>query len=335
MLHYFIPVKDIIILLTPLIAMEVYLRHIYHVGIIKVAIWWFKNHSTLEYGAPLLIGFFFTYFAFFATFDHFLQNGSLAFNGENHRMLYIGDTHKNASLFVPADNLKDELIISSSFTDDFNYQFSSLFTETLFKREKGGDRLWTTAKSFSFVKLLLTSVLLLAFILPLMGILHMYAYPVTIYLEVDDFELATSTMNAFNDLLAGWNLSLGKAVSINAALFVGAMVLASMLPSEKLGKQVLALPDSIKPGMIIEGQPVRIVPDIRKSSKSGRLTANIDTGFRTIVFKFKDDFVIPVHVSVYYNSKSEPELEDFVNGHIKNRTPLKLEVLHDLRIKII
>jgi len=337
MLPVFVLIKDIVTILTPFVGMELYMRKVYNVDTIKVVTWWFKNHSTLDYdySGPALIPLFFCVFALFATIAHLIQAGSLAFHGENHQLLYIGDVKKDRSLFVDPDNLKAEPEKYSGFMGGFNYSFSTVFTQTIFKRDKGTDRLGATVKSFSFISLLTSFFLLLAFIFPTMGVLHMYAYPVAVGLETASFDPAVPTMDAFNALLVGWKLGIIKVVFINSGLFIFLMVVSSKMPSEMYGKQVLDLPTSIAPGETIKGQPILIKHHTTRRSKSSGGYDDVDTGYRTIVFKFEEPFVIPVYASVYFDSTQEPTLENFAYEHIKSNSPLKLEILEDLGIKVI
>jgi len=66
-------------------------------------------------------------FALFATLGHLVQAGSLAFQGENHRMLYIGDVSKNRRLFLSPDNLRAEPQKYSDFTGGFYFSNDGRF----------------------------------------------------------------------------------------------------------------------------------------------------------------------------------------------------------------
>jgi len=318
--------------------MEFYMRVIYHVGMYKVVIWWFKESHTLDYnyGGPLLIGLFFSYLALFGTLAHLIQAGSLAFHGENHRLLYVGDVKKDRSLFISPDDLTAEPKKYSNFVGGFNYSFSTIFTETIFKRDKGTDRLGGTLKTFSFASLFASFVLLVAFLLPMMGVIHMYAHPVSIGLEVPPFDPKLPPVEVFDFLLKGWGLSFVKALFINFGLLILAVFVSSYTPSETYGKQMINLPRDITPGYIIEGQPVLVKHHTsRQSNSSGDGYSDVDTGFRTIVFKFEKDFPTAVYVSTYFDSREKPELGDLAYRNSQTNTPMKLMIQEDLSIKVV
>ncbi|TQV85881.1 hypothetical protein [Aliikangiella coralliicola] len=326
--------KDAFLVLAPLLLIELFLRSVYQIGQLKLAIWWFKNYDTVDYLGVLVIAFFFTYFSFFATFGHIFQAASLAFHGETHTLIYIGEKSKNKGLYVSPDNLKSPPIEYSDSSDSYNYSFSTLFTKTQFKRDKGTDRLGSTVESFSAMSLLSSFLVGLAMLLPLVGVLHTLAYPIVIELGVSGFNSSLSTLDAFQAMLKPWGLSIGKLVAINIAIFILVMIVVK-LPGRSIGKQVFDLPSSIRTGETISGIPVEIEREINISRNLNGGTEETDTGFRTIVFQFTQDFPQPVYVSVYYDSRQFPGLEDRAYEHIKSQSPLQLKIMEDLKIEVI
>lgn len=334
--------KSIVSVLAPIFVMEWYLRTVYHVGLLKISGWWFKNHATsdYDYAAPALIGLFFCLLAYFAMTSYLLHTASLAVHGEKLHYAYLGNEYPNQSVFVPADNFEVEPLRAGNHVsgDDlgksFNYSFSSVFTETIFEREKGTSGIGSEAKSFSFASLLQSVLLLIAFALPMMGILHAYAYPVAINLGSAGFDPSVSLGDAFNALLSGCKLTPVKAVLLNIGVFILIAVIAVIniyVSPDTYGKRLLELPNSIEPGNIIEARPLLLEHNIIRSEDAG----NIDTGYRTIVFRFEKDFPVPVYVSAYFDSELEPGLSDLARRHIQNATPLKVKILEDLRIQVV
>jgi len=337
MLAFFILIKDALTIFGPLVAIEFYMRAIYHVGLSKVVVWWFKESHTLDYnyGGPLLIGLFFSYLAVFATLAHLIQAGSLAFQGENHRLVYIGDVTKTRSLFVPPDDLTSEPKVYLDFVGGFNYSFSSIFTETIFQRDKGTERLGGTVKSFSFGSLLSSLVLLIAFVFPLMGVVHFYAYPVSVGLPNTPFDGSLPGMEALDLMLKGLGLGVVKAIFIIFGLLILVFFSQALRPTETYGKQIINLPEHITPDNVIEGQPIYVKHHTSRSSDSSGSYSDVDTGFRTIVFKFEKDFPTAVYVSTYYDSRERPGLGNLAYQNSQTNTPMKLMIQDDLSIKVI
>ena len=332
----FILVKEALAIFAPFIAMELYLRHFYQTGIVKCAIWWYKFRSEMDYLGLLLFIMLFIWFALYATFSHLVQAGALAFHGEQHRMVYIGDVNKERSLFVSADDLNSEPQKYSRFTKGFNYSFSTIYTETYFARDKGTDRLGVTINSFSFASLLTSFVMLAAFILPAMAAMHALAYPISIGLENTQFEPVVPAMEAFQKLLGRWNLNVVPMVFANfGILFLGIIASANIKP-ETFGRQIINLPESITPGYEIEGLPILVKHHTdRRSTGSRDGYSDVDTGFRTIVFKFEKDFPTPVYASTYYDSREKPGLGDLAYQNSQTNTKMKLKILDDLNIEVI
>jgi len=338
MLQFFILFKNALMIFGPLIAIEFYMRVVYHLGLSKVVVWWFKDSHTLDenYGIPLLIGLFFSYLAVFAALALFIQMGSNFIIGEKHSAVYVGHDYKDRSLFVPADDVTREPKPDTTFVEGFNYSFNNVLTETIFIRDKGTDILGGTLKSYSLGSFISYLLLLITFLIPLLVVVHFYAYPVTANIPNSIYDANLDGMESFDLMLKSFGFGAVKLLFT----FFGLLVLyfftaVKQQSKESYGPQIYNLPASIYSGNIIEGQPIHVEYHKSQRSNSSGSYSDYDNGYRTIVFKFEKDFPTPVYVSTYYDSREKPGLGDLAYQNSQSNTKMKLKILDDLSIEVV
>ena len=322
----------------PLIAIEFYMRAVYHLGLSKVVVWWFKESHTLDsnYGIPLLIGLFFSYLAVFAALAHFIQMGAFIITAEKHQMVYVGHDYKDRSLFVPSDDLTQEPKSDTVFIEGFNYSFNTVLTETTFIRDKGTDILGATLNSYSFGSFVTSLILLITFLIPLLVVVHFYAYPATALIPGSLYDANLGGMDALDKMLKSIGFGVVKLLFTFFGLFVLYFFTAvKQQSSETYGSQIYDLPASINSGNIIEGQPIHVEYHKTQRTNSSGSLSDVATDFRTIVFKFEKNFPTAVYVSYHYDSEERPELSDLAYQNSKNNTKMKLRINDDLGIEVV
>lgn len=329
----YIFLKDIFIIFTPFVIIDIFFRHFYQTNIFSVISWWFKYHPEIEYKAPLFMGFAFMFFAFWVTIGFFTQTVSLSFSSETHDLVYIGTIEKGDSLFVKPENIHLPPIQYHAFGGAKPYYFTNIFRKAKFLRDKGSDRLGAPVSEYTFNKLFSTIIIMVALFPLLILVLHNLAYLVSIKAETVDFEPDIHTMDAFIALLTQWKLDPFKliGITIGSIIFFFIFSYYSSNNDRIFDNRIIELPREITPGYEIEAIPINQKRRISESPGS----SSFDTGFRTIIFKFNDIFPLPVYVSYYYDSAKRPNLEQLADINIKNGKRMKVKVLDDLSIEVV
>ncbi len=329
----YIWIKDIFLAIIPFVLANLFFKHFYQTNIFSVATWWYKYHSDVDYRAPLFIGLVFSFFAFWATIGFIGHTVSVAFHGETHTLLYIGDIEDNKSVFVKPKNIKMPIIEFRDFIGSSPYTFKNIFKRTKFLRDKGTDRLGAPVANFSFGNVLVSLSAMLILIPILLVVLHNFAYLVQIKAETLDFEPPIPTMDAFTSLLSNWNLTPYRLVFFSLGMLVTTILLNNITPKVKnvFGYRAIELPRVITPNHEMSVLPVAYKTHIIHISGS----PETDTGYRTITFKVEKEFPIPVYISYYFKITSRPELATLALKNIKLKKEMQVRVLDNLMIEVI
>ncbi len=330
----YVYLKDTLSILLPFFLIHLFLQYFYQTSLFSVVIWWFKYFLKMDYKEVLLIGAFFTFFSFWASIGAIIQNISLAFHGEEHRMVYAGNIAENQSLLYHAKDLtlppiKEYNFVAPALT------FKNIYHETIFVRDKNTDRLGAPKTHFSLGSLLQVFWVMLILSPIFLGLLHALAYPVSISIETLDFSPKISLGDAFTAKLAQYGISPLKLVAFPIVMIFLPLFLPSFSDKDKnkfLVNKNLSLPIIITPNNQVSVLPIHSFREIIESISDGQDT---DTGIRNIIFKFKEDFKLPVYVSYQFDSKEFPELEQLADNNIKHGIPMKVKILDDLSLELV
>ena len=330
----YIYLKDTLSIVLPFVFIHLFLQHFYQTSLFSVVIWWFKYFLKMDYKEVVLIGVFFTFFAFWASVGSIIQNISLAFHGEKHEMVYVGNISENQSLLYHAKDLTLAPLKEYNFTQPTT-SFNNIYHKTTFLRDKDTDRLGAPLSQFSLGSLLQVIWVMLILAPIFLGVLHALAYPVSVKAETMDFYPDIPLGDAFTTLLQKYGITPLKFVAFPIIM----IFLPLILPSFSDGKankfrvnRDISLPMIISPNYEINALPVNSFREIIDNISNGPDT---DTGMRSIIFKFEEGFKIPVYVSYKYDSKQQPKLEKLANSNIQHGIPMKVKVMDDLTIELV
>jgi len=325
--------KNIALYALPFILLDVYVSHYYSVRLHQIAIWWADNWRLMEHFWGI------TFFASLALFFSAMLVTSMALKaylylfGEDHRLIYVGNTSENMAEYQFADHKHQPPVVAKSPVY-FNTTFKRLYSVDHFRKDRGVPSPGISKKSFHPFSLLSLFFLSLGMLTILVPLIHVYAYPPGPGTEAED---SLATMDSLERLLEQWHLSPAYLVfTLFAAFIVGALINA-MVPHKAEEAPIQALPGSIRPRAKVLAKPVgqTIVREYSKSQfdSERRRRRRVDTGYRYATFRFADGFHIPVYVSVYYHRSQYPGWEEKVEQARKRDRPLQLEITRDLGIQ--
>ena len=330
----YVYLKDTLSILLPFLLIHLFLQHFYQTSLFSVVIWWFKYFFKMDYKEVVLIGVFFTFFAFWASIGFIIQNVSLAFHGEQHEMVYVGNISENQSLFYHAKDLTLAPIKEYNFTLPTT-SFNNIYHKTTFLRDKNTNRLGAPKSQFSLGGLLQVIWVMLILAPLFLGVLHALAYPVSIKVETMDFYPDIPLGDAFTALLQRYGITPLTFVAFPIIIIFLPLILPSFSDSEASkfrADRAIPLPMKIIPSYEVNALPMNSFREIIDNISNGTDT---DTGMRSIIFKFEEGFEIPVYVSYKYNSKQQPKLEKLAYSNIQFGIPMKVKILDDLSIELV
>ncbi len=330
----YVYLKDILSILLPFVLIHLLLQHFYQTSLFSVVIWWFKYFFKMDYKEVVLIGVFFTFFAFWASIGSVIQNVSLAFHGEQHEMVYVGNISEDQSLLYHAKDLTLAPIKEYNFTLPTT-SFHNIYHKITFLRDKDTDRIGAPKSQFSWGSLSQVIWVMLILSPIFLGVLHALAYPVSVKAETMDFYPDIPLGDAFTALLQRYGITPLKFVAFPIIVIFLPLILPSFSDNETSkfrANRAISLPMEISPNYLINALPVNSFREIIDNISNGPDT---DTGMRNIIFKFEEGFTIPVYVSYKYDSKQQPKLEELANSNIQHGIPMKVKIRSDLSIELV
>jgi len=330
----YVYLKDTLSILLPFVLIHLFLQHFYQTSLFSVVIWWFKYFFKMDYKEVVLIGVFFTFFALWASIGSIIQSVSLVFHGEQHEMVYVGNTSENVSMLYHAKDLTLPPIKEYNFTPPTT-SFNNIFHKTTFLRDKDTHRIGAPKSQFSWGSLLQVIWVMLILAPIFLAVLHALAYPVSIKAETMDFYPDIPLGDAFTVLLQEYGITPLKFIFFPIVIIFLPLILPSFSNNEVTkfrANRAISLPMEITPNYLINALPVNYFREIIDNISNGPDT---DTGMRSIIFKFDQGFKIPVYVSYKYDSKKYPDLEKLAVNNIKHGIPMKVKITLDLGIELV
>ncbi|KGJ94789.1 hypothetical protein [Colwellia psychrerythraea] len=334
----YVYLKDIFLILIPFILSNLVFQYFYQTNILKVTVWWFKYHNEIDHQGVLYIGLFFTYIIIWASTGSIINKISWALHGEKNQMIYVGDISKNEALLYPADNLQAPAVKDSNISGA-SFSFNRIYKKVTYLRDKGSTRLGlpSAGGEFSWRGLFSTACFIAAFTPVFFALMHSFAYIVSMQLETMDFYPDKTWQEAWVNLYNPYGITLKKMMITSCALIFGPIVLFTILPSKSsarsaFGERVINLPMDIRPSNKVMGLPIESYRVINKGVAGSKDT---DSGYRVIIFKFKDNFPKTVYVSLKFDSKQHPELEKQAENNIKHGIPMKVIITDNLGIELV
>lgn len=145
----YVYLKDIFLLLLPFILSNWAFQYFYQTSIFKVVSWWFNNHNDVDYQGVVYVGVFFVFLAIWVTTGSMVNKVSYALNGEEHDMVYTGNTSRYDARLYHASDLKAPAE-SDSNLETSSFSFENIYRIITYKRDKGSNRLGVPSASVKF-----------------------------------------------------------------------------------------------------------------------------------------------------------------------------------------
>lgn len=338
MKHYFTYFWQTITVIVPVAGVHFYIQHFYKVASWDLPIWWYKNYSLINDAWAYLMVFGFVFIFFVFLFSALMNLVFLSITGKKQAFVYLGNNDKNMSQYYDYSDIKKETVAIYNQDVDYNLSFNDIYKNKYFLKAPFLDA-DTSVKTNRFHPYgILTSIsFTLFFAMALMGAMHALTYPASLSINynvaIETIENATDISKVFEEMLAEYNLGIGKFVLIAFSILIAGLIFSRKLPEEETGQRVQLLPASITSGYIISGLPVKINKQYKKIRRDDGMPDKVDTGFRYVIFEFAEEFSPPVYVSNYFNSKDLPGFEDEVIQHIKTGARFYLRIAEDLKIE--
>lgn len=331
-----VTIRNILLGLAPLLLCEMYLRATYRVGLLKIISWWTSNYTSIDHLGPLCFISLFLVFAVWATLGHAFQSVSMAVFGKEHSLIYHGNMTGNIEAYTDKgfQNVYEyhEIVTEKNY----NLSFLDLYKEVHFTKDGEAQGIGIKSRSYSLFSTLSSLLLFSVFIIPFLGLLHAWIYPV-----VEVGQVSTPSLDpakSFEILLLNKGLLFVNKkfwptiiVWMLGSLFLWNFI--GLFESKAEKNTVRGLPVFVVPNASIIGFPVSIRKDYFTPIDSRGRSIETDSGFRFVVFRFVDGFDIPVYVSMYLNGKDFPEMEKDIERCISKGMDMNVLLDDNLTIK--
>lgn len=326
--------KNTAIVVVFLVAIGVYLKKHYGLSFLDVGAWWGSDSSERGMLGLLLVAGFFCFFIAFATFGHVVQSAYNLVLGERHNMLYMGSIDETQNIFRwPNDLEKGE--IEYSDTDIISAtSFNQVLTTVVFSRDKGTGQVGRSETNFSFKSVFLSLIFFLVFLLPLAGVIHGFAFPVSQAADSAQLSPSISMADSFREIITSGSFSF-REIMIGQGFLLAVFFVALVVGKDYAATQrTMPLPKSIYKGVKIKALVVKSKRILTPKVGSTSYNAESDTLRREAVFKVSEGFEYPVYIAKFYHQSDFPYLKKKLDEHLKSKEVIELFINDDLSVSV-
>ena len=319
--------KELIIYAVPLVLIYAYTAHTYKTPVWKIIAWWYQNSLQSDSIWIFTFIFLFTFFLVFLPVTGLLNTTYLSLFGEKQTLVYLGHPEDGVGRFYRLQDLKKQAFQGYDVDRHYNHGFGDIYKTMQFIKDPGAEKsVGIRTNRFHPYAILGTLFFGLAFVIPLMGAIHVLAYPPYQSLHGASGIIQGETFVAFDSLLGQLHLSRASAAIFSFGCLLLAITFMMLMPKSQVGRSVQALPSSIHAGNIIRGQPQAVNIKYDKIRRSDNHYDTVDSGYRFATFLFTDRFDPAVHATLYFDTRKYPELEDRIQSHINNRSTMTVRL---------
>lgn len=327
-------IKEFIIWPLPFYTLHIYLRSIYHASLGQLLLWWPNNFSNTESSTATIVSFILIFLLFSLPVTSLMNSFYLGLFGEKQTLVYLGNSSDSTSMYYKESDIKKEVFQGYNIDQNYNYGFKELNKLKYFIKDPGtknivgqkNKRLHATAITSTFF-------FMIFLLLPALGVIHAFAYPMYVDLNGENAYLHGEAMKAFEVVLLDFKITKGISVAILFGSLFLALYFGGKLPDEKNSLAVTPLPSYIKEGEKISAIPIEINIAYEKETNDDGSTTTYDSGFRHTIFRFDKGFSPSVYVTLYFDTKIHPKLEDKIESNISTHTAMTLKIKKNLILK--
>lgn len=319
--------KEIVIYVVPFVLLYWYVANTYKISIWNIIGWWYRNSSQNESVWVFSFIFFFTFLLVFLPLTGLINTAHLSLFGEKQTLVYLGHPEDSVGRFYSLNDSAREPFQGFDVDRQYNHGFGDIYKTMHFIKDPGTEKsVGVRTNRFHPYAILGTLFFGLAFLIPLMGAVHVLAYPAYQALHGSSGVLQGETFAAFDNLLSQLHLTRASAAIFSFTCLILALAFMMMMPRNQAGGRVQTLPPAIHIGSIIRGQPLALQIKYNKIKRSDNHYDTVDSGYRFAPFEFTHDFDPAVYATLYFDSRKHPELEDSIQSHIDNRSTMTVRL---------
>jgi hypothetical protein len=329
--------KQLFIWILPFIGLGFYLSAYYNMSVIELAVWWGENYSFSVTYSITLIAFTILFLLFSLQFSSLMNSLYLGLFGRKYSQVFLGYLAKSAAMYYQVNDKTKTVFSDHDYDEEFNYSFNDInrlrsYIRLPFTKDSKVNR----KKHLHPYSILTRCMLSLFLLMPLLAAIHALALPAYNPEQVSGVVLTGSAMASFDQVLSYLNLNIFYLAVIFFLSLTLAMYFSNRQTQEDKGKLINPLPENISPNNIVTGKPLIITKTtIEKYDDNTQSNTHVDTGFRRVPFEFSKEFNPPVFVTLKFDGKQYPELEEQIKSDIKSGSTMDLQLTGKLRLQVI
>lgn len=327
-------IKEIIIWSLPFYALHIYLEKIYHISLGQLLIWWAKNFTSTESSTAITVSFIFIFLLFCLPTTSLINSFYLSLFGEKQTLVYLGNHSQNNSMYYKQSDITKHTLEGYNIDKSYSFSFSELNKVKYFIKDPGTNEIvGQKNKRLHLTAILSTFFFMMFFMIPVLGVIHAFAYPMYIDINGNSAHFHGEAMQAFEAVLLDFKITKGMSVFILFGGLLLAIYFGGQVPKEKDSLSVTPLPTNIKEGATINALPIEINIVYEKLTNDDGTTSSYDSGFRTVIFRFDKGFSPAVYLALNFDTNIYSKLENIITESISTQTTMMLLIDENLGVR--
>lgn len=334
MWNMFSYLKEIILWSLPFYALHIYIKSIYHVSLGQLLLWWTKNFSDTESSTAIIISFILIFLLFSLPVTSLMNSLYLSLFGEKQTLVYLGNPSSSISMYYKVNDISKTPFQGYNVDKKYSFSFNELNKLKYFIKDPGTENIvGQKNKRLHATAIISTFFFMIFLLLPALGVVHAFAYPMYVDLNGENAYLHGEAMKAFEIVLLDFKITKGLSVLILfGGLFLG-IYFGGKMPDKKNSLPSTPVPSLIKEGKNISAMPIEVNIHYEDRTNSDNTTSTYDSGFRHAIFRFDKGFDPSVYLTIYFDTAAYPKLEDKISSNIDNQVRMNLVIDENLRIR--
>lgn len=326
-------IKEIIIWSLPFYALHIYLKNTYHISLGQILVWWPKNFSNIESSTAIIVSFIFIFILFCLPITSLMNSFYLNLFGEKQTLIYLGNSSESTSVYYKNHDLKKKAFEGYNIDQAYNFSFNDINKSKNFIKDPGTTSIvGQKNKRLHITAVLSTFFFMMFFLIPVLGAIHAFSYPMYIDLNVGSENLQGEAFKAFETILLNFKVTKGYSVIILFGSLFLALFFSANIPDDKNSSRITPLPSYIKVGNKLDAVPIEINIAYSKKTNDDGSTTTYDSGFRNAIFKFDKGFSPSVYVALHFDGNKSSVKEDEIRDNINSKTKINLVIDDDLQL---
>jgi len=322
---------------APFVFLHLFARYFYHLSLLNIVFWWFKNHKSVRSRGAYLMGLFFVFLLIIVLFSGLMNIIFLSIFGERQELVYLGHSKEAIAVYYDKDDLSRKTFSGYDVDKNYNYSFDNLFRAQTFIKPPGFEN-EVGAKKNRFHIIGLIAILLGSGLLVMVSTAFFNTLVHPVYKDKPtDIDLPSEGAQlAFNRIIARYGLSEKQYYGGVFIIFIVWVGFLLSIPENSMSEPLLSIADNIRPGAQVAAVPVDLaIRYVRqRHSSSSNDYHMVDSGERYVTFEFNKGFEVPVYVTTIIDLEKYTKQIPFIEQSIGNAAPMQVLVNDDLSISI-